>query len=62
MKMLQIEKRLQAYIQFVVLKRTWESILIDLKGSHQGDWTEEEMSQLMGRHDEEPGGPEEEEL
>ena len=58
MKRLQVEDKLVAYIQSVVLKRTCESILIDCRADQRGDWLEEEASEMMAQWE---SGPAEEE-
>ena len=47
MKMLEINEKIQAYMQTVVLKRTCESILIDCRQNEI--WIEEEMSNIMDK-------------
>ena len=46
-KQLQVEDRLVAYMQSVVLKKTCESILVDCRNGQRGDWLEEEIDQMM---------------
>ena len=60
MNQLQVSKRLQAYMQTVVLKKTCESILTDMR--KRQDWLEEEVSQLMDQMEVNPAGPEESEI
>ena len=59
MNQLQVSKRLQAYMQTVVLKKTCESILVDMR--KRQDWLEEEVSQLMDQMEVNPAGSEESE-
>ena len=60
MNQLQVSKRLQAYMQTVVLKKTCESILVDMR--KRQDWLEEEVSQLMDQMEVNPAGSEESEI
>ena len=54
MKQLDVDAKLQAYIQSVVLKRTCESILVDCRAGSRGDWLEEEVSNWMAMLEETP--------
>ena len=59
-KQLQVSSRLQAYIQSVVLKRTCESILVDIRANYNGEWHNEEVLELMDQLEMSPAGAEEE--
>jgi hypothetical protein len=59
MQQLQVKSKLQAYMQTVVLKRTCESILVDVQEKRGSEWLEEEALELMERMECDPGGPEE---
>ena len=60
MKQLEVEQRLLAYIQTVVLKKTCESILATCHDP-RNDWLEEEASDLMAQLEIGPAGTEESE-
>ena len=60
MKQLEVEQRLLAYIQTVVLKKTCESILATCRDP-RNDWLEEEASDLMAQLESGPAGTEENE-
>ena len=49
MKQLDVNDRLMAYMQSVVLKRTCESILEDCRRIQRGDWLEEEVDAMMAQ-------------
>ena len=55
MQQLQVKKRLQAYMQTVVLKKTCESILADYRNGRE--WLEEEVSELMDQVETNPTDP-----
>jgi len=55
MQQLQVKKRLQAYMQTVVLKKTCESILADYRNGRE--WFEEEVSELMDQVETNPTDP-----
>ena len=60
MKQLEVEQRLLAYIQTVVLKKTCESILATCRDP-LNDWQEEEASDLMAQLESDPAVTEENE-
>ena len=60
MKQLEVEQRLLAYIQTVVLKKTCESILATCHDP-RNDWLEEEASDLMAQLESGLAGTEESE-
>ena len=55
MQQLQVKKRLQAYMQTMVLKKTCESILADYRNGCE--WLEEEVSELMDQVETNPTDP-----
>jgi len=58
LQQLQVNNKLLAYMQTVVLKKTCESILIDCREGQRSDWLEEEVSNQMDLLEANPTGPE----